>query len=65
MVCGCTELSPCLGGCIWANATATLCSKCTGGSYIVGGNSPVDDELEDPEMLAAFAELLDLEDDPL
>lgn len=27
-VCGCTEDSPCPGGCIWANAQATLCSRC-------------------------------------
>lgn len=27
-VCGCTEDRGCEGGCIWANATATLCSQC-------------------------------------
>jgi hypothetical protein len=26
VVCGCTELSPCAGGCIWA--TENLCSRC-------------------------------------
>ncbi len=27
-VCGCTEDNACEGGCIWANAQATLCSRC-------------------------------------
>jgi hypothetical protein len=27
-VCGCTDELPCPGGCIWANAAATLCSRC-------------------------------------
>jgi hypothetical protein len=27
-ICGCTELEPCPGGCIWANSDATLCSRC-------------------------------------
>ena len=27
-VCGCTEFDPCPGGCIWADGTATLCSRC-------------------------------------
>lgn len=27
-VCGCTELDPCPGGCVWANPSATLCSRC-------------------------------------
>ena len=26
--CGCTDESACPGGCIWANAEATLCSRC-------------------------------------
>jgi hypothetical protein len=26
--CGCTDTSPCPGGCMWANASATLCSSC-------------------------------------
>ncbi len=31
-VCGCTEESPCPGGCIWANSNATLCSRCARGA---------------------------------
>lgn len=31
-VCGCTEFDPCPGGCIWANSTATLCSRCATGA---------------------------------
>lgn len=27
-ICGCSELDPCPGGCIWANPEATLCSRC-------------------------------------
>lgn len=27
-VCGCTDEEACPGGCIWANAGATLCSRC-------------------------------------
>ena len=27
-VCGCTDEQACPGGCIWANASATLCSRC-------------------------------------
>jgi len=27
--CGCTEDDACPGGCIWANAEATLCSRCS------------------------------------
>ncbi len=30
-VCGCTELDPCPGGCVWANPQATLCSRCARG----------------------------------
>lgn len=30
MACGCTEDDACDGGCIWANADATLCSQCAG-----------------------------------
>lgn len=26
--CSCTERDPCLAGCGWANATATLCTEC-------------------------------------
>lgn len=26
--CGCTDDHACEGGCIWANARATLCSRC-------------------------------------
>lgn len=29
-VCGCTDEQACPGGCVWANATATLCSQCVG-----------------------------------
>ncbi|WP_224365381.1 hypothetical protein [Hyalangium versicolor] len=34
-VCGCTDALPCPGGCIWANASATLCSRCSlsGGAH--------------------------------
>lgn len=28
--CGCTDDDACEGGCIWANADATLCSQCAG-----------------------------------
>lgn len=31
-VCGCSEDEPCPDGCIWANATATLCSRCASSS---------------------------------
>lgn len=33
--CGCTDAMPCPGGCIWANASATLCSRCalSGGDH--------------------------------
>jgi len=27
-VCGCTDEDACPGGCVWANAAATLCSRC-------------------------------------
>jgi hypothetical protein len=27
-VCGCTDDRACPGGCVWANAAATLCSSC-------------------------------------
>lgn len=27
-VCGCTDDNACPGGCIWANSSATLCSRC-------------------------------------
>jgi hypothetical protein len=27
-VCGCTDERSCPGGCIWANSSATLCSRC-------------------------------------
>jgi hypothetical protein len=26
--CGCTDEEACPGGCVWANADATLCSRC-------------------------------------
>ncbi len=29
--CGCTDERACPGGCIWANVTATLCSRCAQG----------------------------------
>jgi len=31
IVCGCTDEQACEGGCIWANVTATLCSRCAQG----------------------------------
>lgn len=65
IVCGCTESTPCAGGCIWANSSATLCSSCTGGSYIIGAGpgevrlqSINDDEFEEcPETMAALIRL--------
>lgn len=27
-VCSCTEHRACAGGCVWANSSATLCSRC-------------------------------------
>lgn len=27
-LCGCTYWRPCPGGCAWANADATLCTRC-------------------------------------
>jgi hypothetical protein len=26
--CGCSDDDPCPGGCLWANSSATLCSRC-------------------------------------
>jgi hypothetical protein len=34
-VCGCTENDACLGGCIWANASATLCSRCVDSRSVI------------------------------
>lgn len=28
VVCGCDDFNACPGGCVWANAQATLCSRC-------------------------------------
>jgi hypothetical protein len=58
-------MNPCPGGCVWANSAATLCSTCAIGEAELIRDPFFDDELEDPEMLAACAELDALEDDGL
>jgi hypothetical protein len=44
-LCGCTDEESCPGGCIWANAAATLCSRCA-------REAPPDlgDDLDDYEL---------------
>lgn len=57
-VCHCTDLDGCPGGCVWANAQATLCSRCAQG----GGNLAEDldegrtyhDNLEAAMQLGGF-----------
>ena len=34
-VCGCTDEDACPGGCVWANASATLCSQCVGSAGLI------------------------------
>lgn len=49
-VCGCTDEQACPGGCLWANAAATLCSRCARAENAEllepPGAFAVDDELE-------------------
>lgn len=33
VVCGCTESTPCEGGCSWISANPPICSKCEGKKY--------------------------------
>ncbi len=45
-VCGCSEDDPCPGGCIWANGSATLCSRCVDAEGpLVDLSDDADDEL--------------------
>jgi len=45
-VCGCTDEHACPGGCIWANAAATLCSRCAQQAPELAGV-----ELLEPELV--------------
>ena len=45
-MCGCTDEHACPGGCVWANASATLCSRCAQQAPELAGV-----ELLEPELV--------------
>jgi hypothetical protein len=54
--CGCTDARACPGGCVWANASATLCSRCA----LEGPRIVSPDELEAPTYADELGAALEL-----
>jgi len=57
--CGCTDEHACPGGCVWANASATLCSRCAREAPELAGVELLEPELVEREPVY----LDDLEDE--
>jgi hypothetical protein len=56
-VCGCTDEHACPGGCVWANASATLCSRCAQQAPELAGVELLEPELVEYDDDVAFDEL--------
>ena len=48
--CGCTDEEACPGGCVWANASATLCSRCARQAPELAGVELLEPELVDVDF---------------